>query len=161
MNIVQNKVRDSGDNINQYCLENCHLLPVSSDQVNLIRISSEQSLAKQNNTVKTSSILGILILITVAWIGIISCLRIVKINKELRNHTATSSSGNSKKYFNNFNSIPCTKCQFFHNNSYLKCAVHPNKVLRPDAKECLDYSLRPHQKNFVLYKLIDNNRDSR
>ncbi|MGL5939792.1 MAG: hypothetical protein ACRC2S_05305 [Waterburya sp.] len=161
MKIVQNKVRDSEYNINQYCLENCHLLPVSSEQVNLIEISSEQSLAKESNTAKISTILGILILITVAWVGIISYLRIAKINKELRNYTATGSSANSKKSLNNFNSIPCTKCQFFHNNSYLKCAVHPSKVLRSEAKECSDYSLRPHKKKSVLYKLIDDNRDSR
>lgn len=161
MEIVQNKVRDSGDNINHYCLENCHLLPVSSEQVDLIEIPSEQSLAKQNNTAKISTILGTLILITVAWVGIISCLRIVKINKESRNYTGIGSSANSKKSFNNFNSIPCTKCQFFHNNSHLKCAVHPSKVLRSEAKDCLDYSLRTHKKKSVLYKLIDNNRDSR
>jgi hypothetical protein len=62
---------------------------------------------------------------------------------------------------NNFNSIPCTKCKYFHNNYHLKCAVNPSKVLQPEAKECLDYSFRPHKKLFGLDKFIDNNRDIR
>ena len=33
----------------------------------------------------------------------------------------------------------CTKCRFFDDNSYLKCAVEPNKVLKKEAQECLDY----------------------
>ena len=33
----------------------------------------------------------------------------------------------------------CTNCRFFNNNSYLKCAVHPTKVLKKSAQECLDY----------------------
>ncbi len=161
MEIVQNKARDSGDNINYYCLENCHLLPVSREQVNLIEISSEQLLLKQNNNTKTSSIVGIIIIIMLVWLGIISCLRIVKINKELRNHTDTGSRDNSNKSCNKFNSIPCTKCKYFHNNYHLKCAVNPSKVLQPEAKECLDYSFRPHKKLFGLDKFIDNNRDIR
>jgi hypothetical protein len=161
MKIVQNKARDSGDNINQYCLENCHLLPISKEQVNLIEIPPEQSLSKQNEPAKTSSVVGIIILIMLVWVGIISCLRIAKINKELRNNTATDSLDKSNKSCNKFNSIPCTKCKYFHNNYHLKCAVNPSKVLQPEAKECLDYSLRPQKKFFGLDKFIDNNREIR
>ncbi len=33
----------------------------------------------------------------------------------------------------------CRQCQFFNNNHYLKCAVHPDKVLKQEAKDCRDY----------------------
>ncbi|MDM9379154.1 hypothetical protein QUB80_00330 [Chlorogloeopsis sp. ULAP01] len=35
--------------------------------------------------------------------------------------------------------IPCNKCKFFKNNRYLQCAVHPTKVLNPEAIDCPDY----------------------
>jgi hypothetical protein len=34
---------------------------------------------------------------------------------------------------------PCLSCRFFENNHYLKCAVHPSKVLSTEANECPDY----------------------
>ena len=33
----------------------------------------------------------------------------------------------------------CTKCRFFDNNHYLKCAVHPSTVLKKEAHDCWDY----------------------
>jgi hypothetical protein len=35
--------------------------------------------------------------------------------------------------------IPCPNCRFFHRNSYLRCAVHPLKVLSREASHCSDY----------------------
>lgn len=35
--------------------------------------------------------------------------------------------------------IPCTNCQYFCNNAYLKCAVNPAQVLTKQASECSDY----------------------
>ncbi|MGG6281083.1 hypothetical protein ACQ4M3_05935 [Leptolyngbya sp. AN03gr2] len=35
--------------------------------------------------------------------------------------------------------IPCYRCQFFSNNPFLKCAVHPNVVLSQQAVDCSDY----------------------
>lgn len=35
--------------------------------------------------------------------------------------------------------IPCSNCQFFKNDPYLKCAVHPSKVLSEDAIDCPDH----------------------
>jgi hypothetical protein len=161
MKTEQNNIIGSGDNINQYCLETCYLLPVSGDQVDLIEVSSQQSLPEQNNTIKTSTVVGVIIIIMLAWAGIISWLKISKINKELRNHSNANFLDNPNKPFNNFNSIPCTKCKFFHNNSHLKCAVNPSKVLQPEAKECLDYSRRPPKKILGLDKLINNNKNLR
>jgi hypothetical protein len=35
--------------------------------------------------------------------------------------------------------IPCRSCQYFKNNSYLNCAVHPSMVLTEKALNCPDY----------------------
>ena len=34
---------------------------------------------------------------------------------------------------------PCSKCRYFNDNSYLKCAVQPEKVMTKEAKDCQDY----------------------
>ncbi|AFY54349.1 hypothetical protein Riv7116_1806 [Rivularia sp. PCC 7116] len=34
---------------------------------------------------------------------------------------------------------PCSKCRYFNNNSYIKCAVQPEKVMTKEAKDCQDY----------------------
>lgn len=38
-----------------------------------------------------------------------------------------------------FHKIPCWNCKFFKNNSYLKCAVQPSKVLSKESFDCSDY----------------------
>ncbi len=38
-----------------------------------------------------------------------------------------------------FEKIPCLNCQFFKNNPYLKCAIHPSTVLSAEALNCPDY----------------------
>lgn len=35
--------------------------------------------------------------------------------------------------------VACRKCYFFNNNYYLKCAVHPHRVLTKNAADCRDY----------------------
>lgn len=35
--------------------------------------------------------------------------------------------------------IPCQSCLFFHENHYLKCAVHPKTVLTQQSINCQDY----------------------
>ncbi|MBE9045475.1 hypothetical protein IQ255_13875 [Pleurocapsales cyanobacterium LEGE 10410] len=35
--------------------------------------------------------------------------------------------------------IPCKNCRFLAKNQYLKCAVHPSKVLTAQAINCSDY----------------------
>lgn len=34
---------------------------------------------------------------------------------------------------------PCSKCRYFNDNAYLKCAVQPEKVMTKEAKDCQDY----------------------
>lgn len=36
-------------------------------------------------------------------------------------------------------SIPCRNCRFMNQNFYLKCAVHPSKVMKKEAIGCPDY----------------------
>lgn len=36
----------------------------------------------------------------------------------------------------------CENCRFFNNNPYIKCAIHPSKVLSAQARDCADYSPR-------------------
>ncbi|ERT09054.1 hypothetical protein M595_1012 [Lyngbya aestuarii BL J] len=38
-----------------------------------------------------------------------------------------------------FQKIPCTNCQYFNGNVYLKCAVQPSLVMSEQAKDCTDY----------------------
>ena len=35
--------------------------------------------------------------------------------------------------------IPCANCQFFTNDHRLKCPVHPQEALTPEAVGCRDY----------------------
>jgi hypothetical protein len=35
--------------------------------------------------------------------------------------------------------LPCSKCQFFSHNHYLRCAVNPSTVLTEEATNCADY----------------------
>ncbi|HEY9632164.1 MAG TPA: hypothetical protein V6D14_02075 [Coleofasciculaceae cyanobacterium] len=35
--------------------------------------------------------------------------------------------------------VPCRNCQFFIDNPYLKCAVHPSTALTSQALNCSDY----------------------
>lgn len=48
-------------------------------------------------------------------------------------------SGNLPKILKGSIQTNCTKCRFFNDNTYLKCAVQPTKVLKKEAQECLDY----------------------
>ena len=41
---------------------------------------------------------------------------------------------------------PCLECRFYQNNPYLKCAVHPDKALSTEAKDCPDYWSRKQDK---------------
>jgi hypothetical protein len=48
--------------------------------------------------------------------------------------------------FNSSQKIPCRRCQYFNDNQFLKCALHPITTLTKQAVDCSDYC--PHrQKN--------------
>jgi hypothetical protein len=46
-----------------------------------------------------------------------------------------------------FGKIPCYRCRFFKDNPYLKCAVHPSKVLTIKAVDCLDYQAKNNKRD--------------
>ena len=43
--------------------------------------------------------------------------------------------------------VPCKKCQFFVDNNYLRCAVHPSIVLTKQSLNCSDYCPKSSPKN--------------
>ncbi len=47
--------------------------------------------------------------------------------------------------FASFSSSPCRKCKFYNRNLFLKCAVHPNRVLTKQATNCIDYCNKHHE----------------
>jgi len=46
---------------------------------------------------------------------------------------------NGKVDNNPLKQVPCRDCQFFKDNHYLNCAVHPSIVLTTQALNCSDY----------------------
>jgi len=54
-------------------------------------------------------------------------------------------------FMRNFNSqmkSPCTRCEFFSNNPYIRCAAQPIIVLTEQATDCPDYRL-DEEKSFI------------
>lgn len=35
--------------------------------------------------------------------------------------------------------VPCARCHYFSDNSYVRCAVHPSKAFTVQATDCSDY----------------------
>lgn len=56
--------------------------------------------------------------------------------KRSKSHKAAQNRNTTLK---RLNQIPCRNCQFFKENQYLKCAVHPSTVLKEEAINCPDY----------------------
>ena len=46
---------------------------------------------------------------------------------------------------NHSHQIPCSNCQYFNRNPYLKCAIHPSKALNEEAINCADYCSKNEQ----------------
>lgn len=42
--------------------------------------------------------------------------------------------------------IICSHCQYFNNNQFLKCALHPSAVLTEQAVDCTDYDQKAEVK---------------
>ena len=40
-------------------------------------------------------------------------------------------------------SITCSRCRYFNDNQFVKCALHPSSVLTERAVDCLDYCQTP------------------
>ena len=100
---------------------------------------STNAVTSQNISFEDYGSLGIIILTAMTLAGVAAWLQLIKIKKLLKNYE-TLESISHHKYNNDVPLIPCQKCQFFNDNSYLKCAVNPSRVLQPEAKDCSDYS---------------------
>ena len=48
----------------------------------------------------------------------------------------------SSKKFEYNSKTACRKCYFYNKNFYLRCAVHPDRVLTNKAEDCRDYQPR-------------------
>ncbi len=95
-----------------------------------VRVSPNQLPIKERDTIETNNSLSFVALVSLIAISITIWLwrsRFPKVSGDRSNH------------FENYTQSQFTKCRFFDNNSYLKCAVHPTKVLREEAKNCSDY----------------------
>lgn len=42
-------------------------------------------------------------------------------------------------YFQPVHPSPCQRCQYFHANTSLKCAIHPSTVMTEASDDCRDY----------------------
>lgn len=90
--------------------------------------SNESSVGKEDTTSQNS-----FDLMAIGAIAFVSILVLI-----WRSHFKKAS-GNLPKLFNSSTQTNCTKCRFYDENSYLKCAVQPTKVLKQEAQECSDY----------------------
>lgn len=91
--------------------------------------SSELSPTKQN-TVEANNTLDLIVIGTIFFATIFFLLWRLCFQK---------ASNNVPQGFEKSSQSKCTKCRFFDNNHYLKCAVHPSTVLKKEAHDCWDY----------------------
>jgi hypothetical protein len=50
--------------------------------------------------------------------------------------------------------IICSRCQYFNNNNFLKCALHPARVLTEQAIDCIDYDQKTELKQVKKWRKI-------
>jgi len=94
------------------------------------KLNGEKLYGKNLDVVKTPESAFYFSIYLVALTGWLIFLRLSNSRKTLKNRSAT---------LQYFNQVPCRTCQFFTNNQYLKCAVHPSTVLKQQAINCSDY----------------------
>lgn len=56
-------------------------------------------------------------------------------------------------YVKKLHKIPCSNCQYFTNNYYLKCTVNPQIALHEEAIYCREFKAKS---NFDLEKFTNN-----
>ncbi len=100
-------------------------------QTNLMKPINNQTECQVENTNYVILFLAffcfMLVWFSVVFVVSISCKFVRNRNKD-------------KIVTNNFSQqVPCRNCQYFHNNQYLQCAVHPSTALTKEALSCSDY----------------------
>ncbi len=102
---------------------------------NQIDLASTQSLMAQPDGTKPEGAAvsdGVLFLIPISFLMIWAV--VVFMSEDL--WTVARQSMFTIKYLNR---VPCRNCQFYKNNPYLPCAVHPSTALTAQAINCSDY----------------------
>ena len=94
------------------------------------QVSPNKSFVTEQDTVEANNTLDLIVIGAIAFITISFLIWRLCFSK---------ASNNIPKFSDNSTQNKCTKCHFFDNNHYLKCAVHPNTVLKKEAQSCLDY----------------------
>ncbi|HBB33557.1 MAG TPA: hypothetical protein DDZ80_31460 [Cyanobacteria bacterium UBA8803] len=65
---------------------------------------------------------------------VLSCLFLLMLRLDVR-----KARPNKLTFIKDFKKVSCSRCKFFDSNPYIKCAVHPSKVLSAEARDCPDY----------------------
>ena len=114
-------------------MSNHHLFGRSSlpEEKNLIALSETQSVKEKiedsssqiDNANTNLLVIILLLLVILRFVWLLSKFKLT--DKRLS--------------IQHFTQIPCKNCRFLANNQYLKCAVHPSKVLTAQAVNCTDY----------------------
>jgi hypothetical protein len=97
-------------------------------QVKLSEVKTDEATPAETNTPDGLMLLGPVSFI-VSWTVLF--LMLSKIGTAARNEILVS--------IKRLHQVPCRNCQFFSNNTYLKCAVNPSTVLTEQAFNCSDY----------------------
>lgn len=127
---------DENEFIKQSAIEQKNINELTVGKANLDKVliekktNGEKLYGKNLDVVKTPESAFYFSIYLVALTGWLIFLRLSNSRKTLRNQSTT---------LQYFNQIPCRTCQFFTNNQYLKCAVHPSTVLKQQAINCSDY----------------------
>ena len=95
-----------------------------------VQIPSNEPSVTKKDTVEANNTLGLVVIGTIAFASIATVLWQL---------FSPKNPGSLPKIRKASTQTNCTKCRFFDDNSYLKCAVQPSKVLKKSAQECLDY----------------------
>lgn len=111
-------------------------------RVEIIEVESKSAPLTQLPTRTVTDFKGGFLFVSVVFVviaSVLSCVKGFKFPKGLSNKLNTIKRSHR---------IPCSTCRFYNNDPFLKCAVHPSKVLSEEACDCPDYCLRDNNKFF-------------
>jgi hypothetical protein len=94
----------------------------------------EQQISSTDIGLSASLFLGLMSIATICW-ALIALVR----SKSPVFHSSIMIKNRSMADQISLSQIHCRKCYFFTSNSYVKCAVHPSRVLTEQAINCPDY----------------------
>lgn len=101
--------------------------------INLIESSSNQTPTVEVPINSDTAFPGGLLLFT------LSLLLLAWVLALLNRLNFKNSLSNRLNLIKHHHEIPCSSCQYFNQNFYLKCAVNPSKALSEEAINCPDY----------------------